>query len=59
MLAEFYGKGDRSLAIANSKEKKAVGRKQESASNKRIVDCGIPKHGYGDGVMSRPSNFAS
>jgi hypothetical protein len=45
MFGEFSGKGDRLLIIANSKErgargkkKKAVGRKRESASNKRIAD---------------------
>jgi hypothetical protein len=44
-LAEFGGKGDRWVTIAESGRQKAVSRKQESASNKLIADCGISKDG--------------
>ena len=40
LLAEFGGKGDRDLTTADGSRQKAVSRKQESASNKRIADRG-------------------
>ena len=43
LLTEFGGKGDRHLTTGDGRRQYAVGRKQESESNKRMADCGISK----------------
>jgi len=57
-LAEFGGKGDRQLTTADGSRPKAVGRKQESGSDKliaegRLRNLGCWITGWGDTEMGK------